>query len=367
VLALDDVAAYVLDCGLVKPEAIVDGGLTVTDLSRRNKVFLVTADVGRCFVLKVAAPEHGDAITREAAVLACLRDAASGRRLLAHIPRVAADDRANGVLVLETTRTAHDFMHHHKRHARGRFSVALARDVGRLLADLHGLPASLLDDLPGAEPRGWGSRLHRPALEAVSDAGFATLELLRLVQGFDALCSGLEALARQPFQLTPIHGDVRWANLVAPAGSGGRRDRAVLIDWELACAGDPCIDVGAFLADYLRAWVQSIPIVDPRAPGRLLDRARAPLSRMQPALRGFWDGYARGSGRAGPDLARFLRRCTSYAAVRLLEGAYEEVHDASTLRPTVLHELQLCANLLSRPDDAAGLLLGLDDPAATAA
>lgn len=365
-LELDDVAGYLLDRGLVEPAAIVDGGFTVADLSRRNRVFVATAELGRCFVLKVAAPEQRHAVAREAAVLARLREAATGHRLLARMPGIAVDDRAEGVLVLETTAGAHDLLHHHERHARGRFSRALARDAGRLLADLHALPAAVLDGLPRGEPRGWGLHLHRPALDAVGDASAATLELLRLVQGFDELCSGLDALAAQPADSAPIHGDVRWGNIVAPADRSGRRDRAVLVDWELACVGDPCIDVGAYLADYLRTWVRSIPIVDPRAPGRLLERARAPLARMQPALRSFWGAYARKGGRRGSDLDRFRCRCTCYAAVRLLEGAYEEAYDVATVRPTMLHELQLCANLLRRPDDAASLLLGLGDATAAA-
>jgi hypothetical protein len=126
VLELDDVAGYLLDRGLVEPAAIVDGGFTVADLSRRNRVFVATAEVGRCFVLKVAAPEQRHAVAREAAVLARLRDAATGHRLLAHMPEIAVDDRAQGVLVLETTAGAHDLLHHHERHARGRFSRALA-------------------------------------------------------------------------------------------------------------------------------------------------------------------------------------------------------------------------------------------------
>ena len=40
----------------------------------------------------------------------------------------------------------------------------------------------------------------------------------------------------------------------------------MLIDWELAGAGPAAFDVGTVLAEYLRAWIASIPIADPRIP-----------------------------------------------------------------------------------------------------
>ncbi len=44
-----------------------------------------------------------------------------------------------------------------------------------------------------------------------------------------------------------VHGDLRWSNALVV----GRREQAAikLIDWELACFGDPAWDVGGFLAD----------------------------------------------------------------------------------------------------------------------
>jgi Ser/Thr protein kinase RdoA (MazF antagonist) len=46
-----------------------------------------------------------------------------------------------------------------------------------------------------------------------------------------------------------IHGDLRWANALADERRGAPAVR--LIDWELACAGDPAWDLASVLADVL--------------------------------------------------------------------------------------------------------------------
>ncbi len=57
-----------------------------------------------------------------------------GRRLARFLPPVVAYDKAERVLILETASGTRDLTHHH---ARGRFSRALAGQVGRALACLH--------------------------------------------------------------------------------------------------------------------------------------------------------------------------------------------------------------------------------------
>ena len=51
-LGAADVPGYLLDRKLLSPSAVVAGGLRVVDASRLNRVFVVTAEDERCFVLK---------------------------------------------------------------------------------------------------------------------------------------------------------------------------------------------------------------------------------------------------------------------------------------------------------------------------
>ena len=129
-----------------------------------------------------------------------------------------------------------------------------------------------------------------------------------------------------------------------------------LVDWELCGAGDPAVDVGAFIGEYLRAWIGSMPIADPRDPGALRERAEIPLRRIRPAVRAFWTAYA-GHRPGSPEApGETLRRSLRFAGVRLLVTAFEAAQAVGELRPGVLALLPLSQNVLLRPDEAADLL-----------
>ena len=157
-----------------------------------------------------------------------------------------------------------------------------------------------------------------------------------------------------------IHGDIRWDNLVAVQSRNSRRwARLQMIDWGLCGAGDPALDIGAYFGEYLRAWLQSIPITDPQDPGRLLAHAGLPLRRMRPALRAFWSAYADHAQATAPELGEMLRRASGFAGLRLLTAALEEAQSHDVLCARVAYLVPLSANVLRRPEEASAHLLGL--------
>ena len=357
-LDLADVAPYLIDKGLIGARAVVDGGFRVADVSRLNRVFLVTSEGDGCFVLK-GAGEAGEAgVAREAAVLERLWSVHAGSELAFCLPALVAYDSAESVLILKATPEARNLRRHH---ARGRFSCALAREAGRALALLHATPPAALNGLrnPG-DPTSW-MRLHEPDLESIHAMSPAAVDLIRVIQGLDGLCTALDELVSSWRVGSVTHGDIRWDNLVAARGRDPKRwTRLQLIDWELCGAGDPAVDIGAFFGEYLRAWLQSIPIADPQDPGRLLAHARLPLGRMRPALRAFWGAYTRHSSGQATEPRRTLPRAVRFAALRLLTAALEEAETLDELRARVLYLVPLSRNILRRPDEASAYLLGLD-------
>ena len=352
-LGAADVAGYLLARGLIHPRDIVQGGLRVIDASRLNSVFIVTAEDRWPLVVKA-----GAGVAREAAVLERLYGAADGGGLAAFLPSVLVADRTRGRLVLESAPGTRDLRRHH---AHGRFSCALAREAGRALAALHAIPLAALDGMGGGGDRGSDVRLHVPDLDAVHSMSPAAKELTRFIQGLDDLCAALDRIAASTRTDAVIHGDVRWDNLLAVPDAGSRRwTKLGLIDWELCEIGDPAVDVGAFLGEYLRAWAQSVPVADPLDPGRLLGQARLPLGGMRPALGAFWEAYVRRVRTPAGELARTLRRAVDLAAVRLLTAALEEAQARDELQARVLCLVPLSRNLLCRRDHECARLLGLD-------
>jgi aminoglycoside phosphotransferase (APT) family kinase protein len=348
-----DVTPYLLDRKLLSSRAVVDGGLRVEDHSRRNRVFVVTAASERSLALKAAGGAGRVNVAREAAVLERLWSVDDRGRLASFLPTVVAYDEMEGVLVLEAAPHARDFGNHH---ASGRFSCALAGETGRALARLHAVPPSAMSGLQDPTDSTWSLGLHEPDLESLRTSSAAAIDLTRLVQATDQLRTALDELAASWSGDAVIHGDIRWDNCLAwRRTESDRWTRVQLIDWELCAVGDPSWDIGAFLAEYLRAWLQSIPVADPRDPGLLLAHARLPLRRMRPAMRTFWEAYIRHGSAAARNPAGLLLRATRFAAVRLLTAALEEAQTLTELRAGALYPLSLSESILRRPREAADL------------
>ena len=352
-MSATDVVRYLLDRKLLTPRAVVHGRLRIDDVSRSNRVFVVTADGERCYVVKFAEASGDPGVAREAAVLERLRSLDAGGPLASFLPTPVEYDEAVGVLIVESAPHSRDLT---RQHARGRFSRLLARQVGIALALLHSVPPTALQGLGLMRRPVDRAVIHRPDLEAMRGLSGAAVELTRMVQRSDELCAALDELDRAPRVKSVIHGDVRWDNFLALRGAGSNRWVGLrLIDWELCGVGDPGFDIGAFFGEYLRVWLQSIPIAEPGNPALLLAHARLPLRRMRPALTSFWDAYVRQRGLSLAESNATLRRSTRFAAVHLLTAALEEAQTLSDLSASVFHLLPLSQNILTRPREAAEL------------
>jgi Ser/Thr protein kinase RdoA (MazF antagonist) len=339
-LEQSDIAHYLLSLGVVKPRSVLDDDFAVVDASRRNRVFLATTRSGPTFAVKQAT-QVKSSLAREAAVLRVL---AGAPELAAHVPAVVHHE--DGLLVLSTAAGGRDWADH-----QGRFPRIPARILGRVLAALHRMTA----DVPrGAGPI-WGLDLPEPSHALVLDLSAGARDLVARIQASDYVCGRLEDLRDAVSGDALVHGDLRWENCLAlPAPGARRRTRVLLVDWELADRTDPAFDVGSVLAEYLRVWVGSVPIVEAVDPGRLVKEARHPLEVMRPAIGAFWGSY-----RSLHPQPPALQRVMELTAVRLLQTAIERAQGLSAPSAHVVTLVQLADNLLRRPEDAALGLLGL--------
>ena len=323
---------------------MLEEDFTVVDASRRNCVFLATTSSGPTFVVKQAPPAHAAPLAHEATILRLLADAPE---LAGHVPAVVHEEPGGGCIVLRTPGGGRDWGDH-----QGRFPRLPARILGRVLAALHGL--SVQAPANGSGPA-WGLLLPEPPQSLVRALSAGAQDVVARIQGSDELCARLDHLRERDRGSALVHGDLRWDNCLAlPAPGARRRTRVLLVDWELAGHADPAFDAGSVLAEYLRVWVGSVPIVEAVDPGRLVARAVHPLSAMRPAVDAFWSSYRVASARPPP-----LRRVIEMCAVRLLQTAVERAMGLSAPTAHVVTLVQLGDNMLKRPDLAASGLLGL--------
>ncbi|MGO9781822.1 MAG: phosphotransferase [Streptosporangiaceae bacterium] len=350
-----EVVSYLLSRGLVDAGSVVDGGIVVREVSRRNRNFAVDAGGAPSYLLKQGfGPEGVATVAHEAAVYQKL--SVTGGSMDAYLPQFHGYDSNKRVLILELISGAEDLGAYHWR--RRRFSATLAGAVGDAVGRLQGevLPES--GALFSGRPP-WVLSIHRPDLSIFREASAASLELVKAVQSVPSLGRHLDELrqAWQPSVLT--HYDLKWDNLLACPVAGASRPALKVIDWEAACRGDPCWDIGAVFSDYLSFWVFSIPVTGQDLPERFPELARAPLQRMHPALAACWRAYKKRAGLQEPESGERLRRAVSFAAARLIATAFEAAQMSARLDSSLILHLQLAVNILERPREAAVHLLGL--------
>jgi len=381
VLALSQVAHYLLARGLIEPESVLDGHLAITEVSSRNQNCAVHAVGWEGLFLKQAFPganssrdavealrKAGPSLTHEAAVYALLGSLpppGSDPAIETLLPRCHGYDPEHGLLVLELIDGARDLTSHHTR--TGRFSTALARRLGAALGDLHERALVCArrqpEEFPGHLP--WALWLDRPGTALWREASNAGLQLVQILQGTIEMRRVLDQL-REDWRVDAfVHHDIKWDNcLVVSAAGPTRSTRMALVDWEFADLGDACWDAGSVLGNYLSHWLASVPVTGSEPPDRYLELARYPLTSMQPAVNAFWLAYVR-ARRWGPVAAdEGLLRCVRYAGARLLQYTYERTARLARLDGNAVCLLQLALNVMTRPREAAHLLLGIAETGA---
>jgi hypothetical protein len=357
VLEHRQVQNYLLQQRMLTQAAMVDGGVSVLDASRRNANFEVTVEGGPSYLLKHATDrEKQAALANEAAIYRLLGTTPAAR----YVPRLHFYDPGSHVLALELLHDAPSWTAY--QGLLGRFPTGLAAVLGEALACVHGID-------PGGRPaRGravgtcappWALSLHRPDVALYAASSSANHQVISIVQQFPAFGALLDALRAEWQPSSLVHGDLKWDNLLAKRRPGGPGRTVALVDWELAGLGDPCWDMGSAFAGYLGFWLGSIPFSGQESPERYLELARYPLARMQPALRALWAGYARRMRLDDSTSDQWLIRSVRYAAVRLLQSVFEDTRPAVQVTGSSLAFLQVCLNILSQPQVASLHLLGI--------
>jgi thiamine kinase-like enzyme len=210
-------------------------------------------------------------------------------------------------------------------------------------------------DQPADVERMWALQFPEPSLDLLRDLSAGAQDLMARLQSNLAMLDRLSGLRDHNHKHVFVHGDLRWDNCVAVAPPGSsRRTQTLLVDWELAGRGESALDVGTVFAEYLSAWVGSIPIAEVAAPGRFLPHAKYPLRRMRPAIYAFWSAYCTSSSTPPR-----LRRVLELAAVRLLQTAVERAQVLAAPTAHLVTLLQLAEKVLLEPEKAAHTLLGL--------
>ncbi len=349
-----DAVSYLLERQILTKAEVVDGGLLVEHISRRNHGLAVrTAARPVCFVKHADPRQSVNAVVREAAIYRLLWTTAPSFAQR-HVPVLRAVDDARELLVLELVDGADTLADLRSGH--DGLATSGAAELGRAIARLHTQVAVTSADL--AAPPPLVSSILRPGRDSLVDYSSAALDAIRILQQSTIVQTAILALCRPSGRRAVVHGDLRLDSCLVEASGGTGCGRLLLVDWELGGAGDPCWDVGTVFGEYLSAWVRSLPLASFLALRDSLALATVPLELVLQDLSAFWASYRDEADEPVTD-ASFLLCSVQWTAARLLQSAIETAQTSAELSSSVVYLMQLGENILADPRHAVRHLLNL--------
>jgi thiamine kinase-like enzyme len=342
---------YLLELGIVSTEDIVSDGLAMADVSRRHQNLAIATQLGGRAFVKQQVQRNIETLAREAHAYEHLWRA---RRefAAAHMVRSRIFDRERGLLVLENLDGAETLSAAESR--RAEVAETAAEELGRALALLHRHDPDAGYGPPPLTP--WVLSAGTPSLDTLAQLSAAAIAAVQILQQSSVIQRGLGGLSSVPAACwTLTHGDLRLDNCLIQQDDDIDLRRLVLVDWELAGAGDLCFDVGAVLADYLSIWVRSMPWAASLTVADSVALASRPLASICGSVKAFWKGYLEESV-GHPALPVLPTRSLRWTGARLVQSAIESAQETPTLPSTSVMLLQLAENVMADPPRTLRLL-----------
>lgn len=337
-----------LEAGYVSPEDIVADKLEVSDVSRRNRNFLVRRGGDAAYFVKCGNTETGlGTVGHEAKAYDWLGAQPIDGAGSATRPQMLGWIRSKQILVLEAVDPAVN-VGQLSRNGK-RLSMSRASAIGRTLGRLHSVPVRP-GSLPDVPPD-WLLSVHMPSLEATTRMSMAALGLTRQLQQHADFCAALDKLLGSWEPRSAINGDIKWENILFRRN--GRSP--VFVDWEFLGIGDPAWDLGCVFAEYLFAWttIQPDKLSDAHDPEEALDFE---LDRHLDAIQALWYSYVDSAELDLRSSDRFLLKAMQFGAGRIVMKCFERQLENALREAWLDPSLQLAANILDRPMEAAAQL-----------
>jgi len=267
------------------------------------------------------------------------------------------------------------------------YPAAVAWATGVALASLHRATFQrnhyLLELDPNSASRE-SSQLHRPTycqeisyltpsiFHRVSVDGLKFYQLCQRTRDLSQAISHLEATSQR---CCLIHGDLKFNNILLHDGWHNWRrqilpcstsslllaeDQSVvrLIDWEQWKWGDPAFDVGALMADYLRAWLKSVMLDRDVDLAMALKLAAVPLEMVQPSIQAFLQAYVSQFPQIIDVFPDFLDRLFRFAGLGLIRMIQDGLHYHEPFGAVEKCMLQVAKLFLCQPGTAQKTILG---------
>ncbi|MBV9747043.1 MAG: phosphotransferase [Acidobacteriia bacterium] len=365
----NSIVHYLLSRNLLDYKTLVDGDVTVSEITSRNRNYAVLLGSRPGLFVKHIRPDQLGAshtLSREAYCYRMVAAEPAFAPLAALMPQFHAYDGHRHVLVIELLPQSESVANYYRRTAD--FGGDIAVRLGSALGTYHSNLARETESPAWSKPAyqnlfpkaiPWILLFHGPEGEGFRQLSAANTQLRGILNRYAEFPVHLDQLHAEWSINTLIHGDMKFENCVLCRPNGANEPQLKVIDWEIADLGDGCWDVGAIFQSFLNLWVFSMPASFDTPPEELETHAKYPLNHMVPAIKAFWRAYADRLELEKEAEHTLLQRCVRHAAARMLQTVFESMNSQAQLSPNAVFLCQLSLNILLNTDEATSVLLGL--------
>jgi hypothetical protein len=263
------------------------------------------------------------------------------------------------------------------------FPSSIAAALGSTLAEIHrltlnqpdlgsALGAALADYDP--DIRLGPPRLTPEMFGQITADGFKFYELY---QRYPSLPQAIDRLSQSYRACCLTHNDLKfnnillhhqwqdWTSEAAQAGIESIADRngaqpsiIRLIDWEKWSWGDPAVDVGAIIADYLKIWLKSLTLSPGISIDLALQWAATPLDWLQPSMRAFLRSYLQRCPQILDCFPNFLTRTMQFAGLALIDSLQARIQYYEPFGNIGIGMLEVAKSLLCTPEPSIAAVFG---------
>ncbi|MFI5220042.1 MAG: phosphotransferase [Bacteroidia bacterium] len=340
---------YLLQRGLLTSADFVKRKIEIRKNFSRNRNFLISVEGKAGFFVKQTSGSDYNKIRSIVNEANCYWLAKNDRQFFS-LRKVMCNyfdyNPKQYVLILQLLKTTGDLeaVMARNNHLPG----SIAREIAVLFSKLHTVRYGKIENKP-ADKLFNKSVPHIFKIDGTNEAFFnsvgnADRQILKIVNEKNGLVNQIKRISLKWNVECFIHGDIRLGNIITSKTANSKIN---LIDWELSDFGDPAWDTGCFMQSLLLHWVKEFKA----------DEEKLPAIKEAAVL--FMSEYINRMKINKESLKGLIVKVMEFAAIRLIQSSKELAYRQEELQPLQIKILQMCFNILSRPQKAAKDLLGI--------
>jgi hypothetical protein len=190
------------------------------------------------------------------------------------------------------------------------------------------------------------------------------LNFYKLYQRFPSLNQAVMELYSNLHPACLIHNDLTLDNFIVDLyldadSTQIKSEQIKIIDWERSNWGDPAVDLGMVVAEYVGGiWLGNLVVDRHLDLNTMLSLAAYPLESLVPSLRAFLQGYLTQFPQIIAHRPDFIRRVVQFAGIGILDRLSYYVEHHYYFQNNSLCKLQVAKNLLCHPQQGITTIFG---------